>query len=204
MEHQHRWRTELNALRADKGIPAGLRISIGGSLYFSDDIGSLTIEYQTYRLRKGEAFLVFIDGDEVLKVTAKKEVDSGGFSVQKSSKSTFKLKKGRHLIQFSVESRNAPKVISSYWDTQDQNMEIDDGIESLAEVAITRITIEAAPFGGAFECVKCREGTVAKEKSWKCTECPEGHEPKPDQSECVPCKEGYFNADPAGKCKKCP
>ena len=34
--------------------------------------GSLTIEYETFRLRDGEAFLVFIDSKEVLTVKAGK------------------------------------------------------------------------------------------------------------------------------------
>ena len=41
----------------------------------------MTIEYETFRLRDGEAFLVFIDSDEVLKVSSDDEIDSAGFSV---------------------------------------------------------------------------------------------------------------------------
>ena len=79
--------------------------------------GSLSIEYETYRLREGEAFLVFIDSDEVLKVTADEEIDSAGFSVQKKATSTFPLKKGTHAVQFAVESRLEADLITSYWDT---------------------------------------------------------------------------------------
>lgn len=67
--HQRRWRTHLNALRPDVGIPEGLRVSIGGNLVFIDELGgSFTVEYETSRLRKGEAFLIFIDGDEKVRV----------------------------------------------------------------------------------------------------------------------------------------
>ena len=40
----------------------------------------MTLEYETYRLRDGEAFIVFIDSVEVLKVTGEK--DSSGLSKQ--------------------------------------------------------------------------------------------------------------------------
>ena len=61
----------MNTLRPDTGIPEGLRISIGGNMRIADELGgSLTIEYETFRLRKGEAFLVFIDSKEVLSVQA--------------------------------------------------------------------------------------------------------------------------------------
>ena len=56
-------------MRADTGIPEGLRISIGGSMRIgSDKDGAMTLEYTTEKLQKGEAFLVFIDSVEVLKV----------------------------------------------------------------------------------------------------------------------------------------
>ena len=42
--------------------------------------GSMTIEYETFRLRKKEAFLVFIDSLQVLKVEAGEEIEHGGFS----------------------------------------------------------------------------------------------------------------------------
>ena len=116
--HQRKWRAHLNTLRADTGIPEGLRISIGGNMRIADELGgSLTIEYETFKLRTGEAFLIFIDSEQVLSVDAGKSVDEHGFSIQRSDSSTFKLAKGEHLIQLSVESRIEPKVVSSYWDT---------------------------------------------------------------------------------------
>mmetsp|Transcript_41374 Transcript_41374/g.54417 ORF Transcript_41374/g.54417 Transcript_41374/m.54417 type:complete len:90 (-) Transcript_41374:1188-1457(-) len=80
--------------------------------------GTLTVDFETFRLRKYEFFLIFIDSKEVLNVTAGKEVDSAGLSVQRSESGSFELTKGEHLIQFSVESRIEPQVVSSYWDTQ--------------------------------------------------------------------------------------
>ena len=77
----------------------------------------MTIEYETFRLRKKEAFLVFIDSLQVLKVDAGDETESGGFSTQQWATKTFNLDKGDHLIQFSVESRIEPNVIKSYWET---------------------------------------------------------------------------------------
>lgn len=63
----------MNTLRPDTGIPEGLRISAGGNMRIVDELGgSLTIEYETFRLRDGEAFLVFIDSKEVLTVKAGK------------------------------------------------------------------------------------------------------------------------------------
>ena len=64
----------------------------------------------------------------------------------------FELEKGEHLIQFSVESRLEPDIIANYFDTQDQSLREDDGIDSLAEVAIHRITFRGAINGGAYEC----------------------------------------------------
>ena len=60
--------------------------------------GSITIEYETFRLREGEAFLVFIDNYEVLKVEPDSEVDSAGFSVQKKDSKVLQLQKGDHVI----------------------------------------------------------------------------------------------------------
>lgn len=99
MVHQRKWRTHLNTLRPDTGIPEGLRISIGGEIRIVDRLGgSVSIEYETFRLRKSEAFLVFIDSKEVLKVGVGNEVDSAGYSKQRSDSSVFELSKGRHLI----------------------------------------------------------------------------------------------------------
>lgn len=124
--------------------------------------------------------------------------------MQKSDKKTFALTKGEHLIQFSVESRIEPKVISSYWDTQSQNVEIGDGMDSLAEVAIKRITFKGSIFGGAFECQKCPTGTVSARESFHCLPCIAGSQASADQSSCTPCKEGFFNQNERGTCQKCP
>lgn len=43
--------------------------------------GSIFIEYETFRLRDDESFLVFIDSEEKLKVTKDVEADDAGFSV---------------------------------------------------------------------------------------------------------------------------
>lgn len=116
--HQRKWRTHLNTLRPDTGIPEGLRISIGGNMRVGNELGgTMTVEFETYRLRAGEAFLIFIDSQEVLSVRPGEELDEAGFSVQRSETHTFDLKKGEHLIQFSVESRIEPALITSYWDT---------------------------------------------------------------------------------------
>ena len=56
------------------------------------------------------------------------------------------------MIQFAVESRLEPDLITSYWDTQNLNMTPNDHIGSLAEVAIERITIKGGIIGGAYEC----------------------------------------------------
>jgi len=69
--------------------------------------------------------------------------------VKKSETRTFELNEGIHLIQFAVESRIEPKLITSYWDTQTS---LEDRIGSLAEVDIKRITFKGTTIGGAFEC----------------------------------------------------
>ena len=58
----------------------------------------MTVEYETFRLREGEAFIVFINSDEVLKVLPDDEVDSAGFSVQKKASKVFQLKKGDYEV----------------------------------------------------------------------------------------------------------
>ena len=58
----------------------------------------MTIDYETFRLREGEAFVMFIDNDEVLKVIPDNEVDSAGFSVQKKASKVFQLKKGDYEV----------------------------------------------------------------------------------------------------------
>ena len=75
------WRTHLDSLRPDTGIPEGVRISVGGNMRIANNLGgSMTIEYETFRLRKGESFLVFIDSLQVLKVEAGNDTEHGGFS----------------------------------------------------------------------------------------------------------------------------
>ena len=60
--HQRNWRSHMNALRTDTGIPEGLRISIGGNMMIASEMGGkMVIEYETMRLKENEAFLVFID-----------------------------------------------------------------------------------------------------------------------------------------------
>ena len=83
--------------------------------------------------------------------------------MQRIGKEIFELERGNHLIQFSVESRLSPDVITSYYDTQNQNMSPDDHVESLAQVAIKRITINGSDQGGAYTCKKCPAGTVSSE-----------------------------------------
>ena len=72
----------MDSIRADTGIPEGLRISIGGNMRIgSEKGGQMQLEYTTFRLREGESFLIFIDSVEVLKETVKyKELDKDGFS----------------------------------------------------------------------------------------------------------------------------
>ena len=60
--------------------------------------GSIWIEYETYRLRDEESFLIFIDGEEMLKVTKDVEADDAGFSVQKKDSCRFQLSHGDHVI----------------------------------------------------------------------------------------------------------
>ena len=89
----------MDSLRPDTGIPEGVRISVGGNMHIANSLGgSMTIEYETFRLRKKEAFLVFIDSLEVLKVEAGNDTEHGGFSSQKWDTKTFDLEKGDHLI----------------------------------------------------------------------------------------------------------
>ena len=60
--HQRKWRSHLDSIRADTGIPEGTRFSIGGSKRIgADKDGAMGIEYETFRLRAGESFSVFID-----------------------------------------------------------------------------------------------------------------------------------------------
>jgi len=71
----------LNTLRPDVGVPEGLRISIGGNLVFVDELGgTISIEYETARLRKGEAFIIFIDGEQVVRNAPVTGFDTDGYS----------------------------------------------------------------------------------------------------------------------------
>ena len=79
-----------------------------------------------------------------------------------------------------------------------------DGIGSLAEVAIKRITVVGSNQGGAFDCRNCPIGTASTFSSLMCHECPVGTEVGENGTKCVPCKEGWFNNVEKSKCKKCP
>lgn len=131
--HNRKWRAHLDSIRADTGIPKGLRISIGGNLrIIAETGGSITFEYETFRLHKDEAFLIIIDHKQVHSVFAGTELKDG-LSVQKVDSFTYDLSKGDHLIQLSVESRREPEVVRSYSDTLSNNMEDEtDGIDSVA------------------------------------------------------------------------
>jgi hypothetical protein len=145
----------------------------------------MTLDYETFRLRQGESFMVFIDSEEVLRVNAGNE-------------------KVDHLIQFSVESRIRADPIASYYETQDENMNLDDNMESLAEVFIRRITFKGGMIGGADECQKCPMGTFSAGYTFQCQACIPGTEPNSDKSGCTPCKKGFFNQLYSGSCRKCP
>ena len=111
----------MDSIRADTGIPEGIRFSIGGSMRIGADAGgSMTIDYETFKLRQGEAFIVYDNSKEVLKVEAgNDDLDDDDMSKRIASTKTIEMKKGDHLIQFSVESRIEPDLISSYWQTKD-------------------------------------------------------------------------------------
>lgn len=74
------------------GIPEGLRISIGGAISIIAEKGaSISVDYETHRLRDGEAFLIFINGEEMLKETAQ-DKDEKGFSAKKiTTRKTFEM-----------------------------------------------------------------------------------------------------------------
>ena len=161
----------MNSIRPDTGIPEGLRISIGGNVEIVNELGgSMTIEYETFRLREGEAFIVFIDSEQVMKVDCGKELDNVGLSPKKNDSMKFDLTPGDHLIQFSLQSTREKNPIASFWDTQgNSQMAQDDHIEqSLAEVAIKRITFRGANKGGAYECKQCPVGTISTGDAYHC------------------------------------
>ena len=83
-------------------------------------------------------------------------------------------------------------------------MNPNDHIESLAQVAITRITIRGGNAGGAEECQKCKTGSVSLKQSFQCRACPVGTEAHKNNSECVYCSKGYYSDKEGGNCKKCP
>lgn len=170
-----------------------------------DNGGSMTLEYTTEKLREGEAFIVFIDSVEVLKEEAGHDLDMKGLSKHSSKEKTFELGKGDHLIQFSVESRIEPDLISSYWDTKDQDgLGEPHQINSQAEAGIQRITFVGASKGGAYSCDVCPVGTYSQIASYQCLDCVAGSQPTKDRTSCTPCKEGMFNNKDGGLCKNCP
>lgn len=85
------------------------------------------------------------------------------------------------MIQFAVESRIEPNLISSFWQTKDNNFKANHLVESEAEVAIKRITFKgSARGGGAYTCEKCPQGTFSPISTYQCQNCPEGSEPSKD------------------------
>ena len=77
----------------------GLRISIGGNITISNDLGGfIAIEYQTANLREGEAFLIFLDQYNIHTRKHSNDTDENGYS--KASDHTFKyfLPAGMHMI----------------------------------------------------------------------------------------------------------
>ena len=77
----------------------------------------MTIEYETFRLRDGEAFIIFIDSEQVMKVESGSDVDNDGLSRKKNDSKKFDLTPGDHLIQFSLQSTREKNPIASFWDT---------------------------------------------------------------------------------------
>ncbi len=60
-------------------------------------------------------------------------------------------------------------------------MERNDHMESLAEVAIKRITFEGAYIGGASACQNCPKAMISNSLNmFQCTKCPAGMEPNAD------------------------
>lgn len=95
-------------------------------------------------------------------------MDGDGFSAKKVKTRDFPLERGDHLIQFAVESRIEPDLISSFWQTKENSTKGHHKVESEAEVAIKRITFQGAASGGAYTCEKCPEGTFSPIASYQC------------------------------------
>ena len=148
----------------DVGIPEGLRISIGGNIFFIDELGgTITVEFETSRFRKGEALLIFIDGEEKFKFSPS-NFDTDGYSKKQHYERTYELNKGEHLVQFSVESRIEPEVIANFYESKkDNHSSSSSSGSSLAEAAIKSIIIKGSSLGGAYSCEPCPMGTIALE-----------------------------------------
>ena len=75
----------------------------------SEQGGKMILEYETFRLKANEYFLVIIDAEVVLQAKAEAPFEDGGvYSSSVTRTVEFPLKKGNHLLQLSVESRIAP------------------------------------------------------------------------------------------------
>ena len=163
--------------------------------------------FETNHLREGEAFLIYINGEEKYKVVSS-NVDEHGFSSKQEQKQQFEMDSGSNLIQFMVESRIEPKLVKSYWDTADTFIsgvhKASTESESEAEVAIKRIIVKGSEQGGAFSCEPCPQGTISKILSHDCEKCPAGSEPNKNKTACTPCKTGTFSNKEGGTCKNCP
>lgn len=72
------------------GIPEGLRISLGGAINIVTEKGYIDVTYETNHLREGEVFLIYINGEEKLKVSSS-NVDEHGFSGKEEKTKQFEL-----------------------------------------------------------------------------------------------------------------
>ena len=150
---QRRWRNNGDALKLDTGLVPGLRVSVGGNVTISNDLGGMIIiEYNVAKFRDSESFKVFIDSFLVSGYHPGSDRDEEGLTRAETRTITYQLAKGVHMIQFSGESRIDTGPIDSFWDSQALIHKVEFGEDSLAEIEITRITFEGISNGGAFEC----------------------------------------------------
>ena len=74
-----------------------MRISLAGNFVVIDESGgSITIEYETSRLRLGESFIVFVDGKTIKRESPSD--DGEKYSDEKDGQVSFDLSPGEHIV----------------------------------------------------------------------------------------------------------
>lgn len=145
------------------GVPGGLIFSIQFEIEIEEEIGGLIIvDYATLNLKLSEEYFICVVNGVYLYET----------SISHNSSFIVPLQSGKSMISLNLES----------YDNTDLS-----GIESKAQVLISKIKVIGTTTGGADTCIACPNNTYSLGNQAKCSKCQPGYEANSEKTACQKC-----------------